>query len=170
MILREFTQTDLQTLIDLNGDVEVMRHLTGGIPLSPDLVRNQILPMFLRLHVETPDFGYWAVIEKCTGDFIGWFQFRPKNSPESGVELGYRLKRSAWNKGYATEGARTLIVKGIGELGVKRIFAKAMVSNVASIRVMEKAGLSFVRDYLEPEFPIGQQSAVIYGLTNSERD
>jgi RimJ/RimL family protein N-acetyltransferase len=88
ILLREFAATDLQAFIDLNADVEVMRHLTG-IAMSPDRVRNEILPEFLRLHVETPDFGYWAGIEKCTGDFIGWFKFRHEDRPESGVELGY---------------------------------------------------------------------------------
>ncbi len=61
------------------------------------------------------------------------------------MELGYRLRRSAWGKGYATEASRALIEKGFRELGVQRVFAFTMVVNTASRRVMEKAGLKFVR-------------------------
>jgi RimJ/RimL family protein N-acetyltransferase len=66
------------------------------------------------------------------------------------VELGYRLRRSAWGKGYATEGSRALIAKGFAELGVERVYATTMVVNVASRRVMEKAGLRFVRTFRQP--------------------
>ena len=61
------------------------------------------------------------------------------------AELGYRLRKSAWGKGYGTEGSRALIHKGFTELGVSRVFAQTMAVNVASRRVMEKAGLTLVR-------------------------
>ena len=66
------------------------------------------------------------------------------------VELGYRLRRSAWGKGYATEGSRALIQMGFAELGARRVFATTIVVNVASRRVMEKAGLRFVRTFHQP--------------------
>ena len=122
--------------------------------------------MFLRLHCESPNFGYWAAIENDTGAFVGWFQFRLKTIPESGVEMGYRFNRSAWNKGYATEGCRALIAKGFSELGVEHVFARAMAANSASIRVLQKCGLTYLRSYLEPDFPKDQRAAVIYSLTN----
>jgi RimJ/RimL family protein N-acetyltransferase len=166
LILREFTEEDLESLIALNNDPEVMRYLTGGVPLCAERIRQEMLPAFLRFHVESPNFGCWAAMETATGDFIGWFQFHPKQDPEVGIELGYRLKRASWGKGYATEGSRALIARGFKELGVRRVFARAMASNTASIRVMEKSGLHFHRAYQEPEFPTGQQLAVIYALTN----
>ena len=60
-------------------------------------------------------------------------------------ELGYRLRRSAWGKGYATEGCRALIDKAFSVHGVRRVLAETMVVNAASRRVMEKAGLRLVR-------------------------
>ena len=59
-------------------------------------------------------------------------------------ELGYRLP-AAWGKGYASEGSRALVEKGFAELGVQRVFATTMAVNIGSRRVMEKAGLKFVR-------------------------
>jgi RimJ/RimL family protein N-acetyltransferase len=56
------------------------------------------------------------------------------------VELGYRLRRQAWGRGYATEGSRALIRNGFTELGVRRVFATTMAVNLGSRRVLEKAG------------------------------
>ena len=62
----------------------------------------------------------------------------------------YRLWKSAWGKGYATEGSRALIRKGFTEFGVQRVVAQAMAVNQASRRVMEKAGLKLVRTFHQP--------------------
>jgi len=83
---------------------------------------------------------------QSSGEFLGWFHFRPPlgHKPDD-VELGYRLRKSAWGKGYATEGSRALIAKGFADQGARRVFAFTMVVNAASRRVMEKVGLKFVR-------------------------
>ena len=79
---------------------------------------------------------------------MGWFHFRPRRDAVPGeVELGCRLRKSAWGKGYATEGSCALICKGFTEFGVQRVVAEAMTVNVASRRVMEKAGLKLVRTF-----------------------
>ena len=62
-------------------------------------------------------------------------------------ELGYRIRRSAWGNGYATEGSLALIRKGFTELGVRLVFAETMAVTLASRRVMEKAGLRYVRTF-----------------------
>ena len=153
LVLRRFTEADLDNLFDLNGDPEVMRFLTGGKPTPREVIRNETLPRILHYYERFAGLGFWAAIEKSIGDFMGWFEFRP---PEGGgpdeVELGYRLRKSAWGKGYATEGARALIRKGFTELGVRRVVAQAMAVNTASRRVMEKVGLTHVRTVHE-EWP-----------------
>ena len=60
------------------------------------------------------------------------------------------MRKSAWGKGYATEGSRALIRKGFTESGVQRVTAEAMAANMASRRVMEKAGLTLVRTFSQP--------------------
>ena len=86
-----------------------------------------------------------------TGGFIGWFHLRPREGdPDEEPELGYRLVASAWGRGYATEGSRALIRKAFEGCGARRVYATTMVVNVASRRVMEKAGLRFVRVFHEP--------------------
>ena len=155
LMLRRFNEADVENLFDLDSDPEVMRFLTGGRPTPRDAILNETLPRFLNYYERFAGFGYWAAIEKATGEFVGWFEFRPREGagPDE-VELGYRLRASAWGKGYATEGSRALIRKGFTELGVRRVVAQTMAVNIASRRVMEKAGLTlertFYRSWPEP--------------------
>jgi RimJ/RimL family protein N-acetyltransferase len=172
LVLRRFTGDDIDHLVELDSDPEVMRFINGGRPTPRDEIENDVLPGFLGYYERYAGYGFWAAVERSTGRFIGWFHFRPaKEAPPDEVELGYRLRRSAWHKGYATEGSRALIDNGFAELGVQRVVAFTMVVNVASRRVMEKAGLRFVRvfhqpwpDYIEGE----EEGDVEYALLRSE--
>jgi RimJ/RimL family protein N-acetyltransferase len=151
LVLRRFTTADADDLFDLDGDPEVMHFITGGTPTPREEIENDVLPAFLRYYERGYRYGFWAAVEKSTGEFLGWFHFRPREGgdPEE-AELGYRLRRSAWGKGYATEGSRALIRKGFTELGVRRVVAETMVVHTASRRVMESAGLSYVRTFHQP--------------------
>jgi RimJ/RimL family protein N-acetyltransferase len=130
------------------------------------------LPAFLGYYEHYEGYGFWAAIEKLTGQFLGWLHFRPREgaSPDE-AELGYRLRKSAWGKGYATEGSRALIRKGFTEFGVQRVVAEAMAVNLASRRVMEKAGLRLVRTFHQPwPYPIegDELGDVEYALTKAD--
>ncbi len=160
LLLRRFTAADLDRLVELDSDAEVMRFLNGGEPTPRDFIQHEFLPRQLAGYERAPGFGTWAAIEGSSGEFLGWFSFRPRQEgvPDE-VELGYRLRRSAWGKGYATEGARALICKGFSELGVQRVVASTYEHNLASRRVMEKAGLTLARAYrLTPAALLAQQS------------
>src|SRR5690606_553796 len=61
--------------------------------------------------------------------------------------LGYRLVRAFWGRGLATEGVRALIRKGFAELGLERMVATTYEDNLASQRVMQKAGMTLVRRF-----------------------
>lgn len=148
LVLRRFTEDDLDNLVELDSDPDVMRFLTGGPPTPRAVLQNDYLPAYLRYYERYEGFGFWAAIEKGTGEFLGWFHFRPpKGSGPDEVELGYRLRKSAWGKGYGTEGARALIRKGFTELGVRRVCATTYQDNIGSRRVMEKAGMTLVRTF-----------------------
>ncbi len=172
LVLRRFTEDDADDLFELDSDSEVTRFLTGGKPTPRDTIRDEILPRLLRYYERFSGFGFWAAVEKSTGGFLGWFEFRP---PEGGgpdeVELGYRLRRSAWGKGYGTEGSRALILKGFTELGVWRVVARTMAVNTSSRRVMEKAGLTLQRTF-HKEWPDpiegAERGEVEYALTKAD--
>jgi RimJ/RimL family protein N-acetyltransferase len=125
-----------------------MRYISGGRATPREMVVGRILPMMLACNARFPGLGFWAAIEKSSGAFLGWFCLRPHSEDGIGnVGLGYRLRRTAWGKGYATEGARALLDRAFRELGVRRVFATTYGENLASQRVMEKAGLRFVRSF-----------------------
>lgn len=172
LVLRRFTEADVDNLFELDSDPQVMRFLTGGKPTPRDVIEHEILPRFLHYYKRFEEFGFWAAIEKSTGQFLGWFEFRPlEGGGLDDVELGYRLRKFAWGKGYATEGSRALIRKGFTELGVQCVVAETMAVNTASRRVMEKAGLQPVRTFHRswPE-PIegAEQGEVEYALRKSD--
>ena len=147
LILRRFTEDDVDLLVELDSDPEVMRYITGGSATPRETIENEILPAFLAYYEHGDRYGFWAAIEKSTGEFIGWFHLRPPygSSDPDAPELGYRLRREAWGKGYATEGSLALIHKGFTELGISRVTAIAYEYNHASRRVLEKCGLSILR-------------------------
>ena len=172
LLLRRFTESDVDNLVNLDGDPQVMHFINGGRPVSRDVIHNETLPRFLRAYERFEGFGVWAAIERTTGKFMGWFEFYPRKgvSPEE-VELGYRLRRSAWGMGYATEGSRALISKGFTELSVQRVVAETMAVNAASRRVMEKAGLRYVRTFHQewPDRIEGDEHGdVEYALTKAD--
>jgi RimJ/RimL family protein N-acetyltransferase len=149
LTLRRFTAADEDNLFELNSDPEVMRYLGDGKPTPREVIRNEIVPYLLGFYEQFEGFGFWAAVEKATGQFLGWFHFRP--AADGAIELGYRLRRSAWGKGYATEGSRALIRKGFTEFGVQRVVAETMAANAGSRRVLEKSGLILVRTFADAE-------------------
>jgi RimJ/RimL family protein N-acetyltransferase len=153
LILRRFTKDDVDNLVALDGDPEVMRYVTGGPPTSREQIERDHIPAYLAYYERFQGYGFWAAIEKSTGDFLGWFHLRPyKDDAPDEPELGYRLRRAAWGKGYATEGSRALIDKAFAEFGARRVVAFTYGEHLASRRVMEKAGLRLVRTFrLTPE-------------------
>lgn len=172
LVLRRFTEADVDNLVELDGDPDVMHFINGGRPTPRLEVETDILPAFLDYYERFDGYGFWAAVEKSSGGFVGWFHFRPeRDAPPNEVELGYRLRKSAWGKGYATEGSRALIDKGFAEHGVERVVAFTMVVNIASRRVMEKAGLRFVRTFHQPwpdHIEGEEEGDVEYALLRSE--
>ena len=177
LILRQFTEADGDLLFELDSDPEVTRFTKlgslAGTPTPYNVIKNEFLPQILRYYQQYQNYGFWAVIEKSGDKFIGWFHFRPGLDSymgdilfeENEIEIGYRLQRKVWGKGYATEGAKAFIGKGFLELEVERIVASALAKNQASIRVMEKVGLKFERNFIYPE---SQQEGVKYGLNKNQ--
>ena len=172
LTLRQFTESDVDNLFELNGDPAVMRYLTGGRPTPREELRDRVIPFHLAVYEQLDRLGTWAAESRADRQFLGWFHFRPGPDTDiTNIDLGYRLRRSAWNKGYATEGSRALINMGFTELGVERVFAHTMTVNTASRRVMEKCGLTLVRTapYEGPDAIEGSEhGAVEYALTRSE--
>jgi len=171
LAIRQFSEDDVDNLLNLNGDPEVMHYL--GRPVPREVLRDEIIPFHLGVYQRFDRLGTWAAESARDGEFLGWFHFRAEDGDITDIHLGYRLRRPAWNKGYATEGSTALINMGFTELGVQRVFAHTMTANAASRRVLEKCGLTLVRTvpYQGPDADVidcAEQGEVEYALTKPE--
>jgi ribosomal-protein-alanine N-acetyltransferase len=142
--LRAFTEDDLDPLFQVMSDREVLRYFPNPDPPA----RNQIerLIQFQLKHWEKHGYGWWAVCALSpTGSspLIGWagLQYLPETDE---IEVGYLLGKGYWGRGLATEAARSSVQFGFEDLGIEAIVGIVHPENVASQRVLEKAGLSYV--------------------------
>jgi RimJ/RimL family protein N-acetyltransferase len=179
LLLRQLTADDADLLIALDGDPAVLRFINGGQPIAAERVREVLLTRLLPWHQHGDGFGYFAAVARTGGDFLGWFHFYPtartppfeQEEAPGTVELGYRLRSAAWGQGYATEGARALVRHGFTNLGVQRVIAHTLAENLASRRVLEKAGLRYERSFVYTGDPAAWhvgRSAVVYGLNRAD--
>jgi RimJ/RimL family protein N-acetyltransferase len=172
LVLRRFTADDVDLLEALYNDAEVMHYINNGAPVPRDEIVREDLPAFLAYYARGDAYGFWAAEETATRRFVGWFHFRPgEGAGPLEPELGYRLHRWAWGKGYATEGSRAIVDHGFSSLGVERVNAETMVVHAASRRVMEKVGMRVVR-YFHADWPVripgDEHGDVEYAITRDE--
>ncbi len=172
LLLRRFTEDDAGLLLALDSDPEVVRY-AGPKLADYEAYRERIRASFLDYYARFEDRGFWAALEKESGDFLGWFHLRPgldyRFAAEAGYrpgdhDLGYRLRRPAWGKGYATEMARALVRLGFADAATLRVVSCALAANLASTRVMEKAGLKRGAEFALP----GYGMAVSYALERAD--
>ena len=163
----------LELEIELDADPEVMRYITGRAS-SPDEVE-QAHRRRLAAADEVPGLGFWAGF--ALNEFIGWWILQPPNGPDQPrvageADLGYRVLRRHWRRGYASEGSRELIRYGFEDVRLDRIFAQTMAVNAASRATMAALGLTFARAFASGEpyddpVPGAEQGEVEYELTRT---
>jgi HAD superfamily hydrolase (TIGR01549 family) len=148
LVLEPLGDEHLELEVELDSDPEVMRYL-GGRARPREEVESAH-----RRRLEdarrNPGLGFWVGFD--ADGFVGWWILRPPYGPDQAkvpgeAELGYRLLRSKWGRGYAGEGSRELLRYGFDEVGLERIFAQTLAVNVGSRATMVSVGLSFGRAY-----------------------
>lgn len=136
--LREFRISDAHDLYALNADPEVLRY-TGDKAFGSPAEAESFLTNYRDYDLH--GFGRWAVIDRESGDFLGWCGL--KRNEENLVDLGFRLFKSAWGQGYATEAAKACLGYGFESLKLEEIIGRASRENSASLRVLQKLGMDF---------------------------
>lgn len=149
LYLREILPEDVAGMFEMDSDPEVHRFL-GRSP-----VRNLAASA---AHIENirqqyVDFGIarQAIIEKSSGDFVGWgglkFITEQMNGFQNFHDLGYRFIKRYWGKGYAQESSSAVIRYAFDQLKLPVIYAIADLEHKASRNVLEKCGFSFVNSF-----------------------
>lgn len=156
LILRPWGDSDRAPFAAMCADPEVMTHL------GPLLTRSQAdaaIDRQMALQVEC-GHCFWALEARDTGEFLGFCGLKtmPDGCGLDGeIEAGWRLKRSAWGKGYARESATASLAWGFANLDVPRIVAMTVFGNTRSWGLMERLGM--IRrpalDFAHPNVPDG---------------
>lgn len=141
LLLREYTEDDAESFYLLNSDPAVMQFTGDNLLVSVDQAR-ALLRDYPISDYRVHGFGRWACVLGGSEEVIGFAGL--KYLPGRGeVDLGYRFLPAHWRKGLATEACRAVVPYGFETLNLTEITALVQPENVASVRVLEKCGLTF---------------------------
>lgn len=158
LLLRQFTVDDAPLILELNSDPEVIKYVHEPLLTTEEqakkVINDIILPQYKK------NLGRWAIFTKHNNEFIGWCGLKLL-AAKNEIDLGYRLQRAFWGKGFATEAASKAISYGFKSLNLKTITGKAHSENISSINILKKIGMQFIRNEVEDDCPI-----VIYNINN----
>jgi RimJ/RimL family protein N-acetyltransferase len=173
LILRDIAEADAEALFDLDSDPDVMRYIGPRPADDVESYRDRIRSVYLPYHAH-PWHGVRTVRDRDGGTFLGWVFVRPalaaRFAAESGwnrpdeVEIGYRYHRSVWGRGIATEAAMPLIEIALAVRATPAVVGRALASNLGSLRVLEKLGLTRVGEVILPDFA---EAAILLARRNS---
>ena len=147
---RNWNDSDLDIMTTINADVDVMEHF-------PSIQSREVTLSFIeRMQKQFVENGfcYYAVELLEKNEFIGFIGLS-KQEYNAGfetpfIDIGWRLKKSTWNKGYATEGAKRCLEYAFKTLKLKIIYAIVTSNNDKSMRVMEKIGMKKHSTFMHP--------------------
>jgi ribosomal-protein-alanine N-acetyltransferase len=151
---RQWQTSDLPTFIEMNADAEVMRFFPAPLGAEESIA----LAERIIKGIEEYGYGFFAVDRREEGDFIGFIglintTFESHFTPC--VEIGWRLRKEFWNKGYATEGAKRCLQYGFETLKLDEIYSFTPSPNLPSARVMQKIGMQQVGTFEHPRITDG---------------
>ena len=147
---RAWRKEDVEEFAKLNSDREVMEHF-------PEILSKKEVEEFiekLQSHFATNGYTYYATEILATKEFIGMIglafqEYKTNFTPAT--DIGWRLKRNAWGKGYATEGAKRCLEYAFKELGIKSIISVCTIKNNKSESVMKKIGMTKIGEFNHPK-------------------
>jgi RimJ/RimL family protein N-acetyltransferase len=171
LLLRRWQQADREPFAQMNADPVVMHYFAAPMTREQsDEAVDRYLAAFDR-----EGFSFFAAHQRDTGAFMGTIGLQTMrdavpNLPQPAVEIGWRLTQAAQGKGYATEGARTIVDFAFNQLRLNKVVAITALPNQASRRVMEKLGMVHrpELDFDHPRVPTGHQYQrhTLYSLRN----
>jgi RimJ/RimL family protein N-acetyltransferase len=170
LVLRQWRDGDRTPFAALNADPVVMEHLLTV------LTRDQSDALMDRCveQIQTDGYGLWALEVRTNGEFIGFVGLaapRWEAAFTPCTEIGWRLARSAWGHGYATEAANAALATAFGPVGLAEVVSFTTTGNVRSQHVMQRIGMKRdpSEDFDHPRVPAGPlRRHVLYRISRAE--
>ena len=168
LILREFKEDDWNKIYSYLSDCEVQKYMIQDVA-SLDQTKSYAQMFLKHMHEEPRKYVRFAVLLKEDSQLIGECGINMPNVQHYEGEIVYRFAKAYWRKGYASEVVKRMLSFGFEELKLHRIEALCDVRNTASIRVLEKAGMTiegcmrehrFVKEYW--------RNSVLYSMLEQE--
>ena len=149
LIMRDLLPTDDMDMFLLDSDPEVHQYV-GRKPVQTIEQSREVIEI-IRRQYETNGIGRWAVIEKSSGNFIGWSGLKlitePINGRNNYLDLGYRFIKQYWGNGYAKETAIASASYAWDVLNAKELCGIVHIHNGASRKVLESVGLRYIGNF-----------------------
>ncbi len=147
---RNWTLHDIDPFYKINSDNDVMEFF----PFKPSKEQTQELVLRMQDMYHKKGFCYFAVDLLENNEFIGFIGLCEQTyltEIENFVDIGWRLKKSVWNRGYATEGAKACLDFGFNTIGLKTIYSVAPEINTKSELIMKKIGMQRIKTFSHPK-------------------
>ena len=143
--------TDVDGMFELDSDPEVHKYL-GNNPFKNRSQSEEIINTVIEQYQEF-GIGRWAMVNKQTNEFMGWSGLKLNtvtlNGHSNFFDIGYRIIRRFWGKGYATESSFASLDYGFNVLKLDTIYGITEKGNEASHRVLLKIGLNYIEDFYD---------------------
>ncbi len=153
LILRKMTLGNASFLFEYASDPEVSRHTLWESHKSIEDSINFLKSMIQKY--KNGEVSVWGLVYKENNKFIGTCGYGWWDTVHCRAEIGYALSRKYWNKGLMTEAVREVIKFGFEKMKLNRIEARCVVENIASQKVLEKAGMTYEGTLREQLFAKG---------------
>ena len=137
---RNWRSSDLPEFAEINSDPAVMEHFPKALTLQET---SEFIER-LQKHYAEKGYNYFATEILETGELIGFIGLAYQDYESvctPAIDIGWRLKKTAWGKGYATEGAQRCLEFAFNELKLKKIISTCTINNTKSENVMLKMGM-----------------------------
>lgn len=169
LLLRQWQAEDAPIFADMNSDAEVMEFF----PATLSSEESAAAAKRYASHISRLGWGFWACVLKDSNEFIGVVGLNEVEDLPIGdyVEVGWRLAKDHWGKGYATEAAGAALEFAFNDLGLSQVVSITSVINLRSRRVMEKLGMhnsrqNFQHPRLADESPLKEH--VLYTISKKQ--
>jgi RimJ/RimL family protein N-acetyltransferase len=151
LILRNIQLSDIEGMFELDSDPEVHKYL-GNKPFTVKSQTENNIKEIIKQY-ESYGIGRWALVNKQTNEFMGWsglkFNTITINGFTNCYDVGYRIIKRFWGKGYATESSIAALDYGFNTLNLDTIFGITEKDNIASHHILLKIGLNYIEDFYD---------------------
>ena len=167
LVMRRWRDSDRAPFAALNADPEVMRYF----PATLDRAASDALVSIIEARFDHQGFGLWALEVASSAEFIGFTGLNPMPTGvpgAGGMEVGWRLARTAWHQGYATESATAAVDVAFSGAGLPELWSMTAVLNEPSQAVMRRLGMTRYGYFEHPRVEPGHRVRphVVYRLPN----